>query len=148
MVARRAHNPEVAGSSPASATRKSTCKSVVLLRTITYKHGHCEGENSPRLVYERLLSVFFFVFLEEGRQTRWLASLQISPKFVAFIELFNHFPRENQECQAIVIWHSSLSVHSIISVFSVTIRAEIKGGQNGETKILLCAYDRGMAAYD
>ena len=87
--------------------------------------GIARAKNSPRLVYERLFSVFFFVFLEEGCQTRWLASLQSHPKFVAFIELFNHFPRENQECQAIVIWHSSLSVHLIISVFSVTIRAEI-----------------------
>lgn len=110
--------------------------------------GIARAKNPPRLVYERLFSVFFFVFLEEGCQTRWLASFQSHPKFVAFIELFNHFPRENQECQAIAIWHSSLSVHSIISVFSVTIRAEIKGGLNGETKILPCAYDRGMAAYD
>ncbi len=45
------------------------------------------AKNSPRLVFERLFSVFFYVFLEEGCQTRWLASLQNSPKFVAFIEL-------------------------------------------------------------
>ena len=86
--------------------------------------GIARAKNSPRLVYERLFSVFFFVFLKEGCQTRWLASLQNTPKFVAFIELFNHFPRGNQECQTIIIWHSSLSTHSIISVFSVTIRAE------------------------
>ena len=85
--------------------------------------GIAMAKNSPRLVFERLFSVFFYVFLEEGCQTRWLASLQNSSKFVAFIELFNHFPKENQERQAIIIWHSSLSTHSIISVPFVTMRA-------------------------
>lgn len=48
-------------------------------------------------------TVTFQTYQMKDAKIRWLASLQKTPNFVAFTELFNHFPRENQECQAIII---------------------------------------------
>ena len=79
---------------------------------------------------------------------RWPDSLQKVLKILCFSYAILLLSEKNQECRAKIIWHFSLSAHLIISVFSVTIRAEIKGGLTDKAKVLPCAYKGEMVAYD
>ena len=84
--------------------------------------GIARAKNSPGLVYYRLFPVFFFVIYGKDTKNRWTDFLQKSPEFVASIKLSSHFPRGNQECQTIIIWHSSFFACSIITAnFAIMI---------------------------
>ena len=54
MVARRAHNPEVVGSSPASATNSGEMAEWSIAAVLKTAEGHTSGGSNPSLSAQRI----------------------------------------------------------------------------------------------